>query len=92
MVFRLRKLNPPFGTKEAPLWEYAYSEQIKVVDGLCEVESETTRDYLLKLGYQEVKEEREPVAAGSPPLESSQPSPKRNTPPKYKRRTKKKRR
>jgi hypothetical protein len=55
-MFRLRKKNPPFGTVEAPLWEYAYSEQVKVVDGLCDVNQQSTKDYLLKLGYEEIAE------------------------------------
>jgi hypothetical protein len=57
MAYRLRKINPPFGTAEAPIWEYAYSEQVKVVDGVCCVENQATRDYLLKQGYEEVEEE-----------------------------------
>jgi hypothetical protein len=37
------------------MWEYAYSEQVKVMDGFCDVEKETTRDYLLKIGYELVE-------------------------------------
>ena len=44
------------------MWEYAYSEQVKVMDGFCDVEKETTRDYLLKIGYELV--ELEEAAAG----------------------------
>ena len=56
-MFHLRKKRPPFGTEESPLWEHAYSEEVKVVDGLCHVEHEATRDYLLKNGYEEVETE-----------------------------------
>ena len=55
-MYRLRKIYPPFGTETTPLWEYAYSEQVKVINGLCEVKSPITRDYLLNMGYQEVEE------------------------------------
>lgn len=55
-MFRLRKIYPPFGTETTPLWEYAYSEQVKVINGLCEVQSPITRDYLLNMGYQQVEE------------------------------------
>ena len=55
-MFRLRKIYPPFGTDTTPLWEYAYSEQVKVINGLCEVQSPITRDYLLNMGYQMVDE------------------------------------
>jgi len=75
-MFRLRKTNPPFGTAEAPLMEYAYSEQVKVVDGMCDVILQSTRDYLLKTGYEEILDE-EPVAVGqptsAPPVESVEP-------------------
>lgn len=64
-MYRLRKKRPPFGTAESPIWEYAYSEQVKVVDGFCDVEKETTRDYLLKIGYEEVEVE---LAAVGPSL------------------------
>ena len=57
-MFRLKKLHPPFGTAEAPQYESAYSEgMIKVVGGFCNVEKEPARDYLLKIGYEEVEEE-----------------------------------
>ena len=62
-MFRLRKKNPPFGTAEAPLWEYAYSEQVKVMDGMCDVIHQSTRDYLLKTGYEEILD-KEPVGVG----------------------------
>ena len=55
-MFRLRKIYPPFGTEVTPLWEPAYSEQVKVVNGLCEVREPATRDYLLNLGYELVDE------------------------------------
>ncbi|MCG3206070.1 MAG: hypothetical protein KCHDKBKB_02796 [Elusimicrobia bacterium] len=56
-MFHLRKKRPPFGTEESPLWEHAYSEEVKVVEGICHVEYETTRDYLLKNGYEEIETE-----------------------------------
>lgn len=56
-MFRLKKLHPPFGTAESPQYESAYSEGlIKVVDGICEVAKEASRDYLLKIGYEEIKD------------------------------------
>jgi hypothetical protein len=61
-VFHLRKKRPPFGTEESPLCEHAYSEEVKVVNGLCQVEHETTRDYLLKNGYEEVVTEEADLA------------------------------
>lgn len=51
-MFRLRKIHPPYGTEVTPVWEPAYSEQVKVVSGLCEVRETATRDYLLNLGYE----------------------------------------
>jgi hypothetical protein len=62
-MFRLRKKNPPFGTVEAPIMEYAYSEQVKVVEGQCDVVHQSTKDFLLKSGYEEILDQ-EPVAAG----------------------------
>jgi hypothetical protein len=62
-MYRLRKKRPPFGTAETPIWEHAYSEEVKVVDGLCEVKNEATRDYLLKMGYDEIQVE-EPETNG----------------------------
>lgn len=61
-MFHLRKKRPPFGTEESPLWEHAYSEEVKVVEGLCHVEHDTTRDYLLKNGYEEVVAEEAALA------------------------------
>ena len=61
-MFHLRKKRPPFGTADSPLWEHAYSEEVKVVDGFCHVEHETTRDYLLKNGYEEVVTEEADLA------------------------------
>ncbi len=55
-MFLLRKRNPPFGTEDSPIWEYTYSEQVRVVDGRCDVKLESTRDFLLKMGYEEVNE------------------------------------
>ena len=62
-MFRLRKLHPPFGSRESPLTEASYAEgEIRVVDGFCEVQLPETRDRLLKLGYSEEApvETREP--------------------------------
>jgi len=56
-MFRLRKKNPPFGTDESPIMEYTYSEQVRVVDGNCRVQFESTRDFLLKTGYEEIRED-----------------------------------
>ena len=39
------------------MWEHAYSEEVKVVEGVCHVEHEATRDYLLKNGYEEIETE-----------------------------------
>ena len=61
-MFHLRKKRPPFGTEEIPLWEHAYSEEVKVVNGLCQVEHDSTRGYLLKNGYEEVETEELIVA------------------------------
>jgi hypothetical protein len=77
-MFRLRKKRPPFGTEESPLLEHGYSEEVKVVNGLCVVEHDTTRDYLLKNGYEEIQAEESDVA----PSEngSDQPEPVARTP------------
>lgn len=54
-MYRLRKLYPPYGTKEMPIMESSYSEGlIKVIDGRCCVKNRDTRDRLLKLGYEDV--------------------------------------
>ncbi|MBI4369253.1 MAG: hypothetical protein HY547_03375 [Elusimicrobia bacterium] len=74
-MFRLRKTYPPFGTEQDPLWEHAYAEQVKVVDGICEVQDPTTRDYLLKMGYEEIKEEK-PIAVTASEDQKARPSPK----------------
>ena len=83
-MFHLRKKRPPFGTEESPLWEHAYSEQVKVIDGLCVVEKEATRDYLLKIGYEEVELETASVTPSEnghmdsePPLPAPQPKPQK---------------
>ncbi|OGR89720.1 MAG: hypothetical protein A2992_06385 [Elusimicrobia bacterium RIFCSPLOWO2_01_FULL_59_12] len=68
-MFRLRKIYPPFGTDTTPLWEYAYSEQVKVINGLCEVQSPITRDYLLNMGYQMVDEVVPLAEQPIPPME-----------------------
>ncbi|MCX5786061.1 MAG: hypothetical protein NTX59_10260 [Elusimicrobia bacterium] len=54
-MFRLKKLYPPFGTKDAPVIEASYAEgTVEVVDGLCEVKLPETKDRLLKTGYTEL--------------------------------------
>lgn len=62
--------------------EYAYSEQVKVVDGMCDVIHQSTRDYLLKVGYEEILDQ-EPVAAGvtagAPAEESVEPPAQRTS-------------
>ena len=76
-MFRLRKIYPPFGTEITPLWEYAYSEQVKVINGLCEVQDPVTRDYLLNMGYQMVDEivplAEQPVHPPAPSLRKPGP-------------------
>ena len=76
-MFRLRKKRPPFGTEASPIMEYAYSEQVKVVNGLCEVHHQATRDYLLKIGYEEVEQE---IAAVTP-SENGSDGPEDSSPP-----------
>jgi len=57
-MFRLKKLYPPFGTKDEPVIEASYAEgTVEVVDGLCAVKLPETRDRLLKTGYIELPEE-----------------------------------
>ena len=62
-MFRLRKIYPPYGTETTPLWEHAYSERVKVVDGLCEVQWPATRDYLLHIGYELAEDDVPPTMA-----------------------------
>lgn len=53
-MFKLRKLHPPFGSRDNPIIEASYSEgAVHVVDGSCEVRLPETRDRLLKIGYVE---------------------------------------
>ena len=55
-MFRLRKLHPPLGSSESPLYEATYSEGlIPVINGICDVREPATRDRLLKLGYEELE-------------------------------------
>ena len=62
-MFRLKRLNEPLGTPEAPQYESSYSEGlISVIDGHCEVRLPETRDRLIMLGYRDIDE---------PELESS---------------------
>lgn len=54
-MFKLRKLHPPFGSRDTPFIDAAYSEgAIRVVDGLCEVKELDTRNTLLMRGYADV--------------------------------------
>lgn len=54
-MFKLKKIMPPFGTRESPIYESSYSEGlIKVVDGMCIVHLDETRQRLLKLGYMDM--------------------------------------
>lgn len=79
-MFRLRKKRPPFGTEDSPLLEHAYSEEVRVVNGLCEVQHDTTRDYLLKNGYEEIEAEETNVSPSenrSEPLETVARVPKK---------------
>ena len=86
-MFRLKKLHPPFGTAEAPQYESAYSEgMIKVVDGFCNVEKEPTRDYLLKIGYEEVEKELAVIGVVVNEYSSAPPSRKKQKPKKKNRR------
>lgn len=51
-MFKLKKLYPPFGSRDNPIIEASYSEgAVHVVDGSCEVGLPETRDRLLKMGY-----------------------------------------
>lgn len=78
-MYRLRKKRPPFGTEESPILEYAYSEQVKVVNGVCDVQNDATRDYLLKMGYEEIEVEEASVAPsenGAEEWDEPAPSPR----------------
>ncbi len=62
-MFRLRKLQPPFGTEDSPQYEPTYNEgMVPVVGGVCEVRTPESRDRLIKLGYEEIQEP--PAGAG----------------------------
>lgn len=57
-MFKLRKLHPPFGSRDNPIIEASYAEgAVHVVDGSCEVRLPETRDRLLKMGYVETAPE-----------------------------------
>jgi hypothetical protein len=60
--------------------EHAYSEEVRVVNGLCEIESATTRDYLLKSGYEEVEVEDAGIAPSLNGSSDSEPVPKSSRP------------
>ena len=73
-MFKLRKLEEPFGTPDNPMYEASYRDgMIKVVDGFCEVRFPETRDRLLKLGYTEA--EPPVLQKGNRPM-NSKPKPK----------------
>ncbi|MHB2025132.1 MAG: hypothetical protein ACYCPQ_00630 [Elusimicrobiota bacterium] len=105
-MFTLKKLHPPFGTRDAPVHEASYSEGIiKVVDGLCSVKNRDSRDYLLKMGYREAvpaegggvdaAQESKPAAVAVAAVEhqaESRPEPKRGVVGKVLSRLKRKRR
>ncbi len=66
-MFRLKKLHPPFGSRDNPFIEASYAEgEIRVVGGLCEVRLPETRDRLVKLGYAEVESEEAHGTRGKP--------------------------
>jgi hypothetical protein len=57
-MFKLKRLNEPLGTSDAPQYESSYSEGlIPVINGECEVSHPETRDRLIMLGYMDVEEE-----------------------------------
>ena len=61
-MHRLKKIAPPYGSRETPVYEGSYSEGlIEVIDGACTVNLEETKDRLLKLGYEELLEESAPL-------------------------------
>lgn len=63
-MFQLRKLHAPFGTRDAPVFEGSYSEGIiPVVEGLCTVKNQDSRDYLLKMGYVDAAQAKESATA-----------------------------
>ncbi len=56
-MFKLKRLNEPLGTPDAPQYESSYSEGlIPVINGECEVSRPETRDRLIMLGYKDVEE------------------------------------
>ena len=105
-MFTLKKLHPPFGTRDAPVHEASYSEGIiSVVDGLCSVKNLDSRDYLLKMGYREAvpaegggvdadkAEESTPATVAAAVAEpKAEPEPKRGVARKILSRLKRKRR
>ena len=61
-MYRLKKLHPPFGSTDMPVYEGSYSEGlIPVIDGNCTVKLQETRDRLLKMGYADVQEDEQAV-------------------------------
>lgn len=66
-MYKLKKLQPPYGSREAPVYEGSYSEGlIEVIDGNCTVSLDATRDRLVKLGYAEILEEPTPEPQSKP--------------------------
>ena len=70
-MFKLKRLNEPLGTPDAPQYESSYSEGlIPVINGECEVRLPETRERLIMLGYHDVEEESaltEPVPKAPKP-------------------------
>lgn len=64
-MFRLRKKEPPFGSRDHPIYEALYSEgAVPVVDGICEVKLPESRQYLVNMGYADMAEEPAPKPKG----------------------------
>ncbi len=64
--FKLKKMVPPFGTPESPIWEFGYDEQVRVVGGLCIAKSPAMRDRLIKMGYELAAADEAPPAGAEP--------------------------
>ncbi len=78
-MFKLKRLNEPLGTLDAPQYESSYSEGlIPVINGECEVRLPETRGRLIMLGYRDLDEEPSSVATNA--VESSLPRPVPRTP------------
>jgi hypothetical protein len=76
-MFQLRKLCPPLGTHVNPLYESSYSEGlISVVEGFCHVRLPESRDYLLKMGYEEIPQADDAAMAQKGNVMKPKPKPK----------------